>query len=161
VNPESERLAAWSVAVRGSSLKRLLLVKAGFENWRLTPESMSFADLLFHLIEADQWLFKKLAEPALAPMVGRAGTTHISAPEQFTALCANLELLGRHRASLLRSLSEAQLEATVLDQRFGGPVTVWWVIVRGNLDHEVHHRGQLAAWLRATGLAPQPPAIGV
>jgi uncharacterized damage-inducible protein DinB len=161
VNSELERLAAWSVAVRGSSLKRLLLVRAGFENWRLTPESMSFADLLFHLIEADQWLFKKLLEPTLEPMVGRAGTTHISSREQFTALCANLEALGHRRASFLRSLSKAQLEATVLDQRFGGLVTVWWVIVRGNLDHEVHHRGQLVAWLRAAGLVPQPPTIGV
>lgn len=161
MNPESERLAAWSLAVRGSSLKRLLLVKAGFENWRLTPESMSFADLLFHLIESDQWLFEKLADPTLAPMVGRAGTTSISAREQFTAQCASLEALGHRRASLIRSLSEAQLGLTVIDQRFGGPVTVWWVIVRGNLDHEVHHRGQLVAWLRAAGLAPQPPAIAL
>lgn len=159
--PESERLAAWSVAVRGSSLKRLLLVKPGFENWRLTPESMSFADLLFHLIEADEWLFKKLSEPTLAPMVGRSGTAHISTREQFTALCANLEALGHRRASFLRSLSEAQLLATILDQRFGGSVTVWWVIVRGNLDHEVHHRGQLVAWLRAAGLAPRPSTDGV
>jgi uncharacterized damage-inducible protein DinB len=122
---------------------------------------MSFADLLVHLIEADEWLFKKLAEPTLAPMVGRAGATHISAREQFTALCTNLEALGHRRASFLRSLSEAQLEATVFDQRFGGSVTTWWVIVRGNLDHEVHHRGQLVVWLRAAGLAAQPPAIGV
>jgi uncharacterized damage-inducible protein DinB len=161
VNPESDRLADWSVSVRGSSLKRLLLVRSGFENWRLTPDSMSFADLAFHLIEADQWLFRKLAEPTLAPIVGRAGTTHVSAPEQYTALCANLEVLGRRRASVLRSLSGAQLEASVPDQRFGGPVTVWWAIVRGNLDHEIHHRGQLVAWLRAAGLAPQTPAIGV
>jgi uncharacterized damage-inducible protein DinB len=122
---------------------------------------MSFADLLFHLIEADQWLFKKLVEPTLKPMVGRAGTTHISAPEQFTSLRADLEALGHRRASFLRSLSDAQLEATIFDQRFDGFVTVWWVIVRGNLDHEVHHRGQLVAWLRAAGLAPRLPATGV
>ena len=160
MNPESDRLAEWSVSVRGSSLKRLLLVTSGFENWRLTPDSMSFADLAFHLIEADEWLFRKLAEPALTPIVGRAGTTHVSAPQQYTSLCANLEDLGRRRASVLRSLSEAQLEASIPDPRFGGPVTVWWVIVRGNLDHEIHHRGQLVAWLRAAGLAPQTPAVG-
>ena len=101
MNPESLRLAEWSVSVRGSSLKRLLLVTSGFENWRLTPGSMSFADLAFYLIEADEWLFRKLAEPTLAP------------------------------------------------------------IVRGNLDHEIQHRGQLVAWLRAAGLAPQTPAVGV
>ena len=25
---------------------------------------------------------------------------------------------------------------------------MWWIIVRGNLDHETHHRGQIAAYLR-------------
>lgn len=153
MNPESHRLGEWSKAVRGSSLKRLSLVRPGFENWRLTAGSMSFADVAFHLIEADQWLFRKLAEPGLSPMVGRAGTTNISARVQFTALCDELEALGQRRAAVLESLSPNQLDATVLDQRFGGVVTFWWVIVRGNLDHEVHHRGQVAAWLRAAGLA--------
>jgi uncharacterized damage-inducible protein DinB len=152
VNPESQRLAAWSLAVRGSSLKRFLLVRSGFENWRLTPDSMSFADVAFHLIEADQWLFDKLADPSRPPVVGRARTTDISAPDQYAALCANLKAIGGRRAAFLKSLSPAQLEATVPDQRFGGLVTVWWVIVRGNLDHEIHHRGQVAAWLRAAGI---------
>jgi uncharacterized damage-inducible protein DinB len=156
VNPESKRLAEWSRAVRGSSLKRLSLVRPGLENWRLTAESMSFADVAFHLIEADQWLFRKLAEPTLAPMVGRAGTTDISARGQFTALCDHLEALGQRRAAVLESLSPARLEATVPDQRFGGLVTVWWVVVRGNLDHEAHHRGQMVAWLRAAGITTGP-----
>ena len=34
------------------------------------------------------------------------------------------------------------------DDRFGGDVSLWWVVVRGNLDHEAHHRGQLATLLR-------------
>ncbi len=156
MNPESQRLAAWSLAVRESTLKRLSRVQPGIENWRVTPESMSFADVAFHLIEADQWLFDKLAAPSLLPMVGRARTTNISAPDQYAALCANLEAMGRRRADLLESLSPAQLEATVPDQRFGGLVTVRWVIVRGNLDHEVHHRGQVAAWLRAAGIVTSP-----
>jgi uncharacterized damage-inducible protein DinB len=156
LNPESQRLAEWSRAVRGSSLKRLSLVRPGFENWRLTAGSMSFADVAFHLIEASQWLFRKLTEPALSPMVGRAGTTDISTREQFTTLCDNLEASGQRRAAVLESLSPGQLDATVFDQRFGGVVTFWWVVVRGNLDHEVHHRGQIAAWLRAAGIAANP-----
>ena len=31
----------------------------------------------------------------------------------------------------------------------GKEVSVWWIIVRGNLDHEIHHRGQLSSYLRA------------
>jgi uncharacterized damage-inducible protein DinB len=117
---------------------------------------MSFADLVFHLIEADQWLFSKLADPTLSPMVGHTRTTNITAHEQFSDLCARLEATGQHRAAVIESLSPPQLQATIPDQRFGGLVTVWWVIVRGNLDHEVHHCGQLAAWLRAADIATDP-----
>jgi uncharacterized damage-inducible protein DinB len=35
-----------------------------------------------------------------------------------------------------------------VDDRFGGEVTLWWTIVRGNLEHEAHHRGQIAVYLR-------------
>ena len=33
----------------------------------------------------------------------------------------------------------------------GQEVSVWWIIVRGNLDldHEIHHRGQLSSYPRA------------
>ena len=152
MNPESQRLGAFAGAVRESTLKRLRLVPPGRENWRLTPGSMSFGDLVFHLIEADEWLFRKLAEPSLSPMVGRAHTTSISAPEQFVILCRRLEETGRQRNNVVASLSADRLETTVPDSRFPGPVTLWWVIVRGNLEHEVHHRGQVIAWLRAVGV---------
>jgi uncharacterized damage-inducible protein DinB len=39
-----------------------------------------------------------------------------------------------------------------VDSRFG-EVTVWWVIVRGNLDHEIHHRGFIGAYLKMLGVA--------
>lgn len=37
----------------------------------------------------------------------------------------------------------------MFDQRFGGEVSVWWIVMRGNLEHESHHRGQVAAYVRA------------
>jgi uncharacterized damage-inducible protein DinB len=39
----------------------------------------------------------------------------------------------------------------VFDDRFGCQVSVWWVIVRGNLEHEAQHRGQVASYLRILG----------
>jgi uncharacterized damage-inducible protein DinB len=146
---ESENLAALSLAVRESTLKRFRRVPPGEENWRLTATSMSFADLAFHLIEADEWLFRKLQEPTLLPMVGRAFTTPISVREDFSDLCARLESSGRVRTSTLLTLPDAVLEEMVPDQRYPHPVNLWWVIVRGNLEHESHHRGQLVAWLQA------------
>jgi hypothetical protein len=58
--PEGARLAAWSRAVRGSTLKRLRRVPEGFETWSPVPGAMSFAELAHHLAEADRRLFRKL-----------------------------------------------------------------------------------------------------
>jgi len=148
---ETENLAAWSRAVRESSLKRLRLVPAGRESWRPTPEAMSFADLARHLIDADEWLFRKLEDRTLEPMVGSAGIAGEPTRADYLDLLAELEETGRRRSGLIAGLSPAQLAEPIFDRRFGGEVTVWWVIVRGNLDHEVHHRGQIATYLRQAG----------
>ncbi len=145
---ESENLAAFSRAVRESSLKRLRLVPEGRETWRPTPEAMSFADLAQHLIDADEWLFRKLEERALEPMVGSVGEAGEVSRADYLGLLARLEETGRQREALIAGLSPDQFAEPIFDRRFGGEVTVWWVIVRGNLDHEIHHRGQIATYLR-------------
>ena len=147
-NTESHRLAEWSNAIRESSLKRLRIVPEAHVNWRPTPESMSFADLAHHLVEADVWLFEKLNTPDLAPMVGRAGAVGSVTPAGYQAILSHLQATGIERFGLIQSLTPERLSAAMPDARFGGAVSVWWVLVRGNLDHEVHHRGQVAAYLR-------------
>ena len=73
--------------------------------------------------------------------------------EQFQELLNALRRSGEQRAALLSTLTDAFLDSPMSDDRFG-EVTVWWVIVRGNLDHEAHHRGQLAAYLRIMQRSP-------
>lgn len=151
---EAQYLAVWSAAVRESTLKRLRRVPGGLENWRVSPEAMSFADLAQHVIDADGWLFRKLADRSLEPMVGHAGIAHITARCQYLDLLARLHSLSADRERLISGFTADQLAETIFDRRFGGEVTVWWVVVRGNLDHEVHHRGQISAYLRAAGIRP-------
>lgn len=146
---ESERLAEFSSAVRESTLGRLRLVPEGHENWRITEKDMSFADLARHLFDADEWTFKKLEAKTLETMVGRQDLVYIQRREDYEALLCELEETGTRRAALLREMTQAKLCEMILDERFGGEVTVWWIIVRGNLDHEIHHRGQIATYLSA------------
>ena len=152
MNERVLELAEWSRAVRESSLKRLRAVPAGSENWRPVADAMSFGDLAHHLVEADEWLFRKLEARALAPMVGRAGAVTVTAREQYMQLLRALEHLGAKRSRLIAGFSDEQLRERVEDQRFGGQVTVWWILVRGNIDHEIHHRGQISAYLRMAGI---------
>ena len=148
---EPTRLAELSAAIRDSTMKRLRRVPPGAENWRPTADSLSFADIAHHLLHADEWLGRKLAEPSLGKMTAQA---HESGPVDsaaFSRLLERLEASGRERATRISGMSAAGLDAMIFDDRFGGDVSTWWVIVRGNLDHETHHRGQLAALLRIFG----------
>lgn len=146
--PEAKRLAELSIAVRDSTMKRLKLVPAGSENWRIDSGSMSFADLAQHIIDDDEWLFRMLEMKNLPPTRGRAGLADVTHRDEYLRLIADLERTGQIREELLEGLSEEHLTELIDDQRFGGKVSAWWVIVRGNLDHETHHRGQIAAYLR-------------
>jgi len=110
---------------------------------------MSFADVAQHLIEADEWLFKMLELKNLKPMVGKPGLVEVTDRSQYLKLLDSLMKTGARRAEMLENATESQLDEMILDERFDGEVTAWWVIVRGNLDHEIHHRGQIAAYLRA------------
>jgi uncharacterized damage-inducible protein DinB len=114
---------------------------------------MSFADIAQHILDADFWLFRKLELRTLQAMRGRAETVHISKRQEYLHILGHLEQSGNKRSELIRSLSCTQMAERILDQRFGGEVSVWWVIVRGNLDHETHHRGQLATYLRIAHIA--------
>lgn len=148
MNSESEKLAKFAAAVRNSTIKRLERIPAGKENWRITPEAMSIAEIAYHLIEADEWLIIKIENRELEPMQGKTGTIAIDDNFEFRELINRLQQSGERRCSFINELDESKLLSTIFDKRFGKEVTVWWIIVRGNLDHEIHHRGQLSAYLK-------------
>jgi len=151
---EATRLAEFSRAVRESTLNRLRRVPEGRENWRITEEAMSFADVARHLCDADHWLFKQLQDGSLQPLCGAAHRVITTDRSDYLAILGELEQTGRRRAALLESMTAGRLSEKLFDHRFGGPVTVWWIIVRGNLDHEIHHRGQIAACLQLVDREP-------
>jgi uncharacterized damage-inducible protein DinB len=144
----SQRLAELSRAVRESTLKRLRLVSPGKENWRISPDAISFADTARHLIQCDLKMFKKLETKDNSTMRDIIVIEDLNSREEYDSMLAELEKLGARRAEMLEGMSDDQFEESVYDDRFGGMVTAWWTIVRGNLDHEAHHRGQIAAYLR-------------
>jgi uncharacterized damage-inducible protein DinB len=146
---ETKQTAGFSRAVRGSTLKRLKAVPEGMENWRISSNAMSFADVAQHLIDADTWLLRKLKGADLVPIQGQAGSVNIAKRAEYIAIIDELREIGTKRGIQIEGLTDAMLRGKMFDARFDGEVSVWWIIVRGNLDHETHHRGQLAAYLRA------------
>ncbi|MBI4557892.1 MAG: DinB family protein [Candidatus Hydrogenedentes bacterium] len=150
---DGDQLAKFSLAVRESSLKRLRSVPEGFENWRPSLNAMSFADLAHELASADQWLIRNVGRSVLTKTEGRCGQAGTVTRTEYVGLLDELEALGKQRAQLLAGLTDQALERRLFDERFG-ETTVWWIIVRGNLDHEAHHRGQVATYLRIISDTP-------
>ena len=148
VNTETENIIEFAKAVRQSSIKRLMSAPPGYENWSISQNALTVAEIAHHLIEADIWLLEKLLNPSIKSFKASKGKIRIDTRDSYISLIAKLEQCLGDKISVLETMTPDQLEEKIPDDRFGGGVTRWWVIVRGNIDHEIHHRGQLAAYLR-------------
>jgi uncharacterized damage-inducible protein DinB len=147
-----DQLSEFSLAVRTSTIKRLQKVPAGKENWRITPQMMSFAEIAKHLVRADDWLYRKIELKTLSPIKGNAGSIIVETRNEYLELVNELDNSGNKRSDFICSLDEMKLQEKMFDERFDKEVNIWWIIVRGNLDHEIHHRGQISAYLRVMEL---------
>lgn len=143
-----EQLKTFAQAVRESTTKRLHLVPSGLENWRISKNALSFAEIAKHIQESDEWLFEKLENESLHSITPEKNSIIINDRKEFELLINELIILGKKREQLISELKDQDFQRHLFDDRFNGQVTVWWVIVRGNLDHEIHHRGQIASYLR-------------
>ncbi len=143
-----EQLKNFAQAVRESTTKRLRLVPPGLENWRISKNALSFAEIAQHILESDKWLFEKLENESLHSITPEKNSIIINDRNEFELLINKLIISGKKREQLISELKDQDFQRYLFDDRFNGQVTVWWVIVRGNLDHEIHHRGQIASYLR-------------
>ena len=145
---EIENIIELASTVRESTFKRLALIPEGFEEWRLEDDKMSIADIIQHLIDSDYWLMEKLRNPGLKAIDGVVNAGQIKSRKDFDELVENLNAALKNKIEFIRILSAPDLEIKMFDDRFNKEVSIWWVIMRGNIDHEIHHRGQLAAYLQ-------------
>jgi uncharacterized damage-inducible protein DinB len=148
---EGQRLASFSRAVRESSLKRFRQVHPNDYGWRPAPDSLSFADILQHLVDADAWI--------LGYLEGRPGPRAVICPgdareEDWSNLLSRLIESGTSKADRLERMTEGELEREILEPQVLGQTTLWWLVVRGSLDHEIHHRGALQLALRLRYSSP-------
>jgi len=147
-NSEIKNLTSLSKAIRESTLKRLKSVPACFENWRPNSGSMSFADVAAHLIECDLWLIEKYKKHSIKHLTGKSNNVKIKNKDEYKKLLSDLSESGKTKVKFLNTLSNDDLKKSIFDDRFGKKVSFWWIIVRGNFDHEIHHRGELAVYLK-------------
>ncbi len=147
MEPEGRRLAAFSAAVRESTLKRLRAVPEGRELFRVDAASMSFADLALHLLEADARLFRRIHDVKIPPPVRTRPRFRARSRNAYLALLERLTRSGARRRRFIERLTRADL-ARIRDDPYYGRASGWWYLLRSCLDHEIHHRGQIPLMLR-------------
>ena len=140
--------------VRSRTLKVADLVPADKMEWAPTEGAMTFGDLIRHLAVVERWMF-------VENVFGRPSRYASHGRELADGRDAVLAFLRDMHAESMREL--ARLTDEDLDRQAttpgGQPLAVWkWL--RGMVEHEAHHRGQIYLMLRLCGVAT-PPIYGL
>ena len=145
---EIELLTEFCRRVRGSTIKRLELVPEGYENWKISPGSLSFAEIAKHIIDLDYWLLEKIKNPDIKSIETETAILKPRNKKEFNTLINNLKEVLEKKIEILNTLGESKLNETIYDDAYDSEVSLTWLILRRNIDHEIHHRGQIASYLR-------------
>ena len=143
-----ELLKDFMKAVRQSTLKRLLKVPEGYEHWKISSRSLSFAEVTKHLIDIDEWTINKINNPELKSVETQTAVMNECSREKFIKLIDGLKELLDKKLKYIDGFSEDELKRKIYDDSYNTEMSMAMFILRRNLDHEIHHRGQLAVYLR-------------
>jgi len=144
-----ERLAAYSSEIRNLTLKRLQEVPEGFMNWRLNNTAMSFAHIVRHLIDLDKLLFRLVNadENRFQWQLGSEEPHFVVEKSNYEAMVKELKELQNKRFTIICALDNSIINKEITDSN-NKKTTFWWFIMQNVLEHEIYHRGQIAAYLK-------------
>ena len=146
---EIELLTDFCKAVRGSTIKRLELVPEGYENWKISSGALSFAEIAKHIIDLDNWLFEKIKNPDIRSIETETAILKNCNRKEYEELITRLKEILEQKINLFNSFDENKLKEKIYDDAYDSEVSLAWLILRRNIDHEIHHRGQIAIYLKA------------
>ena len=135
----------------GATRKVLAAVPSGNRDYKPDPKSRSAWELAVHLALADIWF----ADSILSGKFEWKGDP--VTPPEMTDPAAVAQWYGTQlgdRLAKLRAMSPDQMLRNVEFFGMKGPACTWLAMMN---NHTIHHRGQLAAYLRAAG--SKVPAI--
>ena len=145
---EIELLTEFCRSVRGSTIKRLELVPEGYENWKVSSGALSFAETAKHIIDLDYWLFEKIRNPDTKSIETETAIIKDCNMNEYKELIIKLKEALEKKIDLIKTLDDAKLKAKIYDDAYDSEISIAWLILRRNIDHEIHHRGQIATYLR-------------
>ena len=144
-----ERIANFSSEIRKITLKRLEEVPEGFMNWRLNTTAMSFAHIVKHLINVDELFFNLAAseEPEFHWELGSEEPHFTVESSNYKVMLEKLRNYQQKRHTIISDFDPIKMNTKITDET-EHKMTFWWFIMRKVLEHEIYHRGQIAAYLK-------------
>jgi len=145
---EIELLTEFCKSVRGSTVKRLEIVPEGYENWKVSLNALSFAEIAKHIIDLDNWLFEKIRNPNTKSIETETAIIKYCNSKEYKELINNLKEILHKKIDLFNTFDEDKLKVKIFDDAYNSEVSLAYLILRRNIDHEIHHRGQITTYLR-------------
>jgi uncharacterized damage-inducible protein DinB len=146
------QLLTGTIEQEGSATRKVLAaVPAGNRQYKPDPKSRSAWDLAVHLAMADIWF----ADSILSGKFEWKGDP--PTPPEMTEPAAVAKWHEKQiadRLAKLRAMSPEQMLRPIEAFGMTAPAVTWLMMMN---NHSIHHRGQLAAYLRAAG--SKVPAI--
>ncbi len=99
---EIELLKDFTKVVRESTIKRLIKVPEGYEHWKISKGSLSFAEIAKHLIDLDEWTLRKIKEPTLKAIETQTAIMDSCTREKFLQLIEDLKYTLEKKTEIFR-----------------------------------------------------------
>ena len=116
-------------------------------DWRPTPDAFSFADLVRHLAATERYMFGENVQGNQSRYPGHDATL----ADGYEDVMAYYHRMHAEAIEIFSRLTPADMERKVGTP--GGIQMSCWKWLRGMIEHEVHHRGQIYLMLKMIGVA--------
>jgi uncharacterized damage-inducible protein DinB len=135
--------------VHGVTAKAVAKIPAAKLDWRPTPETRSFRELVTHLYAQERISLRGVVAGAMTPEDHHREES--GAPNTVEGLVEYGKEIHAESTRIVNTLTDADLQKTIKAYGMEFPA---WQLVTGVYDEHWHHRGQLYTYLRLAGVEP-------
>ena len=156
-----EMLIANKEAVRAKTRNLYPKIPADKITWAPDPKALTLGQLIRHLRQAEAGLLDVVRKGSwwyLEERIGPVLTSYVGPATDKDAEIKQFEDTHAATIAFLREAPEEVLDREYRSERLNRSVK-GWAIILGMAEHEAHHRGQLATYLRLLG-EPSPSPYG-
>ena len=133
-------------SVRRRTIHFIEAVPAGLLDWKPAEGELSVTELIRHITAAEIMFVTAVVEQRLYYQ------GHTPTDQSLAELVAELNAHHQHMMTMLATMPDAVLNEHRINLE-GAPIRVWrWLLAM--IEHEIHHRSQLAMYLTLNGITP-------